>query len=144
MKVFEVLGRKSSDVITILPTASVNEAIAELAMRRIGALIVSQDNQAILGIISERDVVRELARQGAGVLDAPVSDIMTSAVHCCTRNHAVDDVLSLMTERRVRHVPVVDDGELMGIISIGDAVKHRIGELETQNYHLAQFVTTPW
>lgn len=144
MKVFEVLGRKSPEVVTISPTATVQEAIAELAMRRFGALIVSEDAQAILGIVSERDIVRELARQGAEVLNQPVSEIMTSAVHCCTRNHAVDDVLALMTDRRVRHVPVVDDGELMGIISIGDAVKHRIGELETQNYHLAQFVTTPW
>ena len=140
MRISDVLRAKPShDVITINPDASVRELIALLAEHNIGALIVSSDGAAVDGIVSERDVVRRLGTD-PGVLDTPVGEIMTAEVRTCSADDHVTDLLRAMTEHRVRHLPVVADGRLTGIISIGDVVKHRIGELEFERDQLDHYV----
>src|SRR5690606_22683984 len=111
------------------PDASVTELLAELAEKNVGALVVVQ-NEQIVGIVSERDVVRRAHERGAVILSASVSEIMTSEVATCEPAETVDRLSALMTERRIRHVPVVQDGRLQGIVSIGDVVKNRMDELE--------------
>ena len=144
MRVDEVLATKGSDVACVAPTDTVSELVQRLAELRYGAMIVSPDGRTVTGIVSERDVVRRLADQGPQLLDQTVASIMTERVHCCGPDHSMDDLMALMTDRRVRHVPVLVDGELAGVVSIGDVVKHRVAELEDANYHLERFVTTGW
>lgn len=146
MQVFEILERKGRDVAWVQPEATVADVVALLAERRIGAVVVSGDGNQVEGILSERDIVRSLAANGADALGLPASEVMTKRVHCCLPDHSVDELMDLMTERRVRHVPVLasDDSALDGLISIGDVVKHRVRELETENYRLERFVTTGW
>ena len=140
MRIHDVIkGKPSQDVVTITPDASVRELLALLAEYNIGALIVSADGSAVDGIVSERDVVRHL-HSDAEVLDNPVSSIMTAGVYTCEPDSSLDDVRALMTERRFRHVPVVQDGRLAGIISIGDVVKHRMAELEFERDQLDSYV----
>jgi CBS domain-containing protein len=140
MKITDVMrGKASHDVITISPEASVRELLALLAEHNIGAVIVSGDGTGVDGIVSERDVVRKL-NENDSVLDAPVQQIMTSVVQTCEPGHDVDALMSQMTEHRIRHVPVMDDGELVGVISIGDVVKSRITELEFERDQLDHYV----
>lgn len=140
MRIHDVLRAKpSQDVITISPDATVRDLVALLAEHNIGAVIVSGDGAAVDGIVSERDVVRRL-RDTDGVLDAPVARIMTSDVHTCESDSQLDDLMSLMTERRIRHVPVLASGSLAGIISIGDVVKNRISQLEFERDQLDNYI----
>ena len=131
MHVAAVIKRKGSDVVTLAAEQTIAEAVNVLTERRIGALLVMDGNDAVGGIISERDIVRHLARHGAA-LEAPVEAIMTHEVHTCSSQETVARAMALMTRFRYRHLPVVDDGRLVGIISIGDLVKHRVYEMELE------------
>jgi CBS domain-containing protein len=140
MRINEVLAAKSSrEVLTISPDATVRELIGMLARHNVGALIVSRDGTSVDGIVSERDVVRRL-NEDEHLLGSPVSAIMTSEVHTCEGHHPVNDLMQVMTEQRIRHVPVVKDGALTGIISIGDVVKSRMSELEFERDQLDSYV----
>ena len=140
MKINDVINAKPShQVVTIGPDATVRELIALLAEHNVGALVVSDDGERVTGIVSERDVVRRL-HADAGVLETPVSSIMTADVRTCAGDDGLTDLMQLMTEHRIRHVPVVADGRLTGIISIGDVVKNRIGELEFERDQLDSYV----
>jgi len=119
----------------------VAEAVAELDRQRIGALIVSGDGVHIEGIVSERDIVRGLSRSEGALLGEPVRTIMTATVLTCSPDDNVDSLMATMTHNRVRHVPVVRDGELCGIVSIGDVVKSRIDELEKDRKELVEYIT---
>ncbi|WP_151085073.1 CBS domain-containing protein [Nocardioides cynanchi] len=140
MRISDVLTSKPGhQVITIGPDATVRELLGLLAEHNVGAVVVSADGEAVDGIVSERDIVRRLAESDA-VLDGAVSVIMTSDVHTCAPDVPVDDLRALMTERRIRHVPVVTDGKLVGIISIGDVVKSSIGQLEFERDQLDSYL----
>jgi CBS domain-containing protein len=142
MNVQSILGGKGTEVATIGQTESLGAAVRALGERKIGALVVSGDGRAIEGIISERDIVRAAASGGAESLDASVGSVMSTDVVTCAADDGVDQLMSLMTARRIRHLPVVDDqGHLAGIISIGDVVKARLTELEHENEKLAQYIT---
>ncbi len=140
MRIKEVLaGKAHHEVITIRPDATVRELIALLAEHNVGALVVSADGTSVDGIVSERDVVRRL-HASDGVLSTPVSAIMTSEVRTCTGDESVNALMHTMTEGRFRHIPVVADGRLTGIVSIGDVVKHRMSELEFERDQLDSYV----
>lgn len=140
MNVQSILGRKGNEVVTIAQTASVCDAVRLLGEQRIGALVVSGDGRAIEGIISERDVVRVAA--GGSIDGMSVGAVMSTNVVTCTAHDGVDRLMALMTERRIRHLPVVDDaGRLAGIVSIGDVVKARLTELEHENQALADYIS---
>jgi len=140
MRIGDVLRAKPShDVITIGPDAGVRELVARLAEHNVGALIVSSDGTTVDGIVSERDVVRHLHHDGT-VVNNTVAAIMTAAVETCDEETPLDDLMKVMTERRVRHVPVVNGGRLVGIISIGDVVKHRIDQLQFERDQLDSYV----
>lgn len=140
MKISDVIRSKSShDVITIAPDASVRDLLTLLADHNIGAVIVSSAAGAVDGIVSERDVVRKLHVDDA-VLDAPVSEIMTGDVHSCEPHNDVDQLMALMTQHRIRHVPVLDDGHLVAVVSIGDVVKSRITQLTFERDQLDHYV----
>ena len=141
MRVTEVLRRKGGSVVTIAPDRSVRELLALLAEHRIGALVVSDDGVRVDGIISERDVVRRLHTDGASILDGAVSAIMTVEVRTCDPADQLDELMAVMTERRIRHLPVLVDGRLAGIVSIGDVVKHRIAEVQDERDHLTAYIT---
>jgi CBS domain-containing protein len=139
MRISEILRRKGGNVVTIDPNASVRELLDRLATYNIGAIVVSTDGTTIEGIVSERDIVRRLVG-GTRVLDARVGTIMTGTVQTCTPEDTVDQLMLLMTEQRFRHVPVVTDGRLSGLVSIGDVVKSRIGELEFEREQLEHYI----
>ena len=142
MNVQSIIGSKGTEVATIAQTATLHDAVRALGERRIGALVVSGDGRAIEGIVSERDIVRATARNGGEALDGRVGSIMSTAVVTCSVGDGVDRLMSLMTERRIRHLPVVDAaGHLAGIVSIGDVVKARLAELEQENKALSQYIT---
>lgn len=132
MKVASILRQKGDEVVTVKPNASITSVVSELRTRRIGCLVASEDGVTPAGIISERDIVNGLAVYGIRLLDLHVSDIMTHRLITCHPDDTVNHVMSEMTERRVRHLPVVDGGRLVGMVSIGDVVKHRLNELETE------------
>ena len=140
MLIADILRRKGSDVITISSDAPVSEMVASLAEHKIGALVVVQDGRTV-GIVSERDVVRRLHRAGAQVLDLPVSELMTTDVISCEPTDTVDAIGSAMTERRIRHMPVLAKGELAGIVTIGDVVAARIADLEQTRGQLESYIT---
>jgi CBS domain-containing protein len=140
MRINEVLaGKPSREVITITPDATVRELIGLLAEHNVGALVVSADGSGIDGIVSERDVVRRL-HEDESVLSLTVGTIMTSDVETCTGDQSVNDLMQIMTARRFRHLPVVAEGKLVGIVSIGDVVKHRMSELEFERDQLDHYV----
>jgi CBS domain-containing protein len=132
MNVDGILRSKGARVVTIRPDASVADLVAGLRDAGIGAMVVSADGRAVDGIVSERDVVRALAQHGGRVVDRPVSDLMTRNVVTCSPGDSVKQLMSEMTRRRIRHLPVVDNGALAGIVSIGDVVKNRLEEMETE------------
>ncbi|BBY76439.1 signal transduction protein [Mycolicibacterium parafortuitum] len=140
MRISDVLRSKGSAVATITPETSVAGLLTELAVRNIGAMVVVSPD-GLLGIVSERDVVRKLHDMGADLLHRPVSEIMTTLVATCTPQDSVDSLSALMTNNRVRHVPVVVDGRLAGIVSIGDVVKTRMEQLEREHQQLQAYIT---
>jgi len=142
MRISQVLAAKAiKDVITVRPDATVRELLGLLADHNVGALVVSTDGTAVEGIVSERDVVRRL-REEERLLEASVATIMTTEVQTCRHEDLVNDLMQVMTERRVRHLPVVNEGKLVGIISIGDVVKSRMSELEFERDQLDSYVHT--
>ncbi|MFI5494155.1 CBS domain-containing protein [Actinoplanes sp. NPDC051859] len=141
MRISDILRDKGDGVVTVTPDLTVQDLLATLAEHRIGAAVVSADGVNVEGIVSERDIVRKLAERGAAVLGEPVSAIHTAQVRTVAPDADVAEVEQLMTERRFRHVPVVADGRLAGIVSIGDVVKKRITELEVQTSALSDYIT---
>ena len=143
MQISQLLRHKGGEVATIDGAESVRTALALLAQKGIGALVVSSDGRRVEGILSERDVARGLHERGAALLTQPVSSVMTAQVHTCPPTASVHDLARTMTDKRVRHVPVVDDGALVGIVSIGDVVKARLDELEEERKQLVDYIQTP-
>jgi CBS domain-containing protein len=135
-----VLDRKGRDVATIRPDATLSEAAEQLTEHGIGALVVTDDDVHVAGILSERDIVRRVAREAASALSQTVGTAMTSPVTTCTPGTAVDELYRVLTEQRIRHVPVVEAGRLVGIVSIGDLVKWRMEELADEAHHLQDYV----
>jgi CBS domain-containing protein len=142
LQISQVLRHKDGGVATIAATESVRTALAVLAERGIGALVVSSDGERVEGIVSERDIVRGLHSHGAGLLTEPVSSVMTAEVRTCSLHAGVHELAQLMTDHRIRHVPVVEDGKLLGIVSIGDVVKARLDELEDERKHMVDYIQT--
>ncbi|BBX01761.1 histidine kinase [Mycolicibacterium moriokaense] len=140
MRIADVLRSKGASVATITPETSVSGLLTELSVHNIGAMVVVSPD-GVVGIVSERDVVRALQKRGAELLRAPVSEIMTSFVATCGPNDTVDSLSALMTTKRVRHIPVMENGRLAGIVSIGDVVKTRMEELEAQQEQLQAYIT---
>lgn len=136
-----ILDRKGSEVVTTTPDATLLAVTHALQEHNVGALVVSSVEREVEGVISERDVVRTLARLGSEALECLVSDAMTSDVATCGLDTTADELMAVMTQRRIRHVPVVSDGRLVGIVSIGDVVKTRHEELELQAQTLEEYVT---
>ncbi len=141
MTVQAILNVKGSDVATASPDASVKDVVRQLKDRGVGALVISDDGRTLQGIISERDVIRGLARQGPGVLDARVSELMTKDVSTGKLTDTIAGVMTTMTTRRIRHLPIVEDGALCGIVSIGDAVKARLSEVESEAHALRDYIS---
>lgn len=145
MKIADILRHKASTagpnlpVVTIEPTATVSDVASTLAEHKIGALPVVSGG-TLEGVISERDIVRHLAASGAAVLDRPVAELMTRDVVTCSSGDSVDSIAETMTAKRIRHMPVIDGGELIGIVSIGDVVLSRIRQLEHDRGHLEQYI----
>jgi CBS domain-containing protein len=140
MRISDVIRRKGDMVVTVRPEESVEHLLALLEQHRIGAVVVSEDGETVSGIVSERDVVRHLYHDGAEILLAPISQIMTADVRTCEPDVPIEDLARTMTEHRIRHVPVVVDGKLRAIVSIGDIVKHRIDELQAERDQLVGYI----
>ncbi|MCK2243242.1 MULTISPECIES: CBS domain-containing protein [unclassified Crossiella] len=140
MRIADVLRTKGSTVATVEPGNTVTELLTVLAEHNVGALVVVGPDGTVVGIVSERDVVRRLRERGAELLSGTVAEIMTAAVVTCTPQDTVDNLTVLMTERRIRHVPVLVDDRLAGIVSIGDVVKSRISQLEEDHEHLQAYI----
>ena len=142
MTVKAILAHKGNDVVTIEPTATLAQAAQLLAERRIGAALVLGIEGRVAGILSERDIVRALAERGGSVLAERVDQVMTRKVFTCSEADTVAQIMEQMTAGKFRHVPVVDDGRLSGIISIGDVVKHRLHEIESESNALREYILT--
>jgi CBS domain-containing protein len=142
MRIREVIRGKGDRVVTVAPDATVRDLLALLAEHNVGALVVSADGSSVSGIVSERDVVRRLHDADTGLLDQKVSAIMTTEVRTVEPEEHVDDLMRLMTDHRIRHVPVLVDGRLAGIVSIGDVVKQRLGELEDERDQLSRYISS--
>jgi CBS domain-containing protein len=140
MKISDILRAKGAEVVTTPADATIRELIASLAEHNIGALVVV-DGDNVQGIVSERDVVRRLNEWGDTLLDSEVSQIMSATVHACSPDDDVDTIAQAMTDRRVRHMPVISDGQLAGLVSIGDVVKSRMRQLEQDRGQLEQYIT---
>jgi CBS domain-containing protein len=142
MTVKAIMSRKGSNIVTIEPSATLNSAVATLAEHRIGAVIITGADRQVAGILSERDIVRALAQRGAAALDETVGQIMTRKVVTCTESDTVGNIMELMTGGKFRHLPVVERGRLVGIISIGDVVKFRLEEMEQESKALRDYILT--
>ncbi len=142
MKVAAILAEKGSEVVTVGPDATLIEVAGVLDQKRIGAVIVTASSGGVLGVLSERDITREMARKGASALDAKTSDCMTKDVVTVGPEASLDELMSCMTQRRVRHLPVMSGGELMGIVSIGDVVKRKIAMAEAEAEAMRSYITT--
>jgi CBS domain-containing protein len=147
MTVKTILSRKGDDVVTIEPTATLGDAVKMLDMHRIGAVVITGANQQILGILSERDVVRTLSHNvrvagGCQLCDEPVEKVMTREVATCKQTDTVYELMERMTAGKFRHVPVVESGRLVGIISIGDVVKYRLDEMASESSALREYIAT--
>jgi len=141
MRIEDVIRNKGDrTVATIEPTATVAELVRVLVEKRIGALVVSADGEHIDGIVSERDIIRGLAERGGAVVEALVSDLMTADVHTADPDGEVEDVAHSMTIHRIRHMPVLVEGRMVGLVSIGDVVKHRIDQLTDERDHLIGYL----
>lgn len=141
MRVDGVLQGKGSEVATIGPDQTLLSAVAELGRRRIGALVVVSGDGSVVGIISERDIVAAIARDGSAVLEQAVRGVMTTEVISCSPNDTMEQLMSAMTEQHIRHLPVVSDGALVGIVSIGDVVKRRVTEIQDEATALGDYIT---
>jgi len=137
-----ILSTKGGDVISIEPTASLETAVKTLAKHRIGALLVLGPDRRVVGILSERDVVRALGEQGADVLTMPLAQVMTRKVVTCGPTETVGTIMEQMTTGKFRHIPVVEQDQVVGIISIGDVVKHRLHEMEQESAALREYIQT--
>ena len=142
MIIKSILAAKGGNVISIEPTASLEAAVKMLAQHRIGALLVLGPDRRVVGIISERDVVRVLAEREAGVLAEPLSQVMTRKVVTCSPSDSVGVLMELMTVGKFRHLPVIEHDQVIGIISIGDVVKHRLQEIEQESAALRDYIQT--
>ncbi|MBP0615006.1 CBS domain-containing protein [Jiella mangrovi] len=140
MNVGHILKAKGSDVFTLRPDVSLAEVVRLLAERRIGAIVLLDEDGRVAGIVSERDVVRVLAKSGAEILDKPIGEAMTAKVQTCTSSTPIEDVLGVMTRGRFRHLPVYEDDRLAGIISIGDVVKAKIEEAEREAEQMREYI----
>jgi CBS domain-containing protein len=140
MTVKTILSTKGRDVVTIEPTVTLATAIAALAAHRIGALVVLGADQRVIGIVSERDIVRAISERGDGALHDPVAQVMTRAVVTCTENETISEIMERMTKGKFRHVPVIEQERLVGIVSIGDVVKHRLLEMERESAALRDYI----
>ena len=141
MNVETILAGKGRDVLTIAPDAVIADAVRLLAAKGVGAVVVSADGKKVAGILSERDIVRGLAEHGGALLDRRIDDFMTRDVETCSGRDTDQEVLALMTERRFRHVPVVEDGELVGIVSIGDVVKSRLDGIASEAEAMRDYIS---
>jgi CBS domain-containing protein len=142
MTISIILASKGREVVTIAPNASLASAVGLLVEKRIGAVLILGADRRVVGILSERDVVRALAERGAGALEEPVSQTMTRKVSTCNENESVFNIMERMTDGKSRHVPVVDQGQLVGIVSIGDVVKHRLNEMERESTAMHDYILT--
>jgi CBS domain-containing protein len=142
MTVGIILAAKGREVVTIDPGASLAEAVGLLAEKRIGAALILGADRRIVGIISERDIVRALADGGTAALDQPVSRTMTRKVETCNESETVSSIMERMTAGKFRHMPVVDQGRLVGVVSIGDIVKHRLQEMERESVAMRDYIQT--
>lgn len=140
MKINDILQNKGREVVTVSPDATVRELVKLLSDHNIGALIVSSNGSSLDGIVSERDVVRHLYIDGL-IAERPVSSLMTTPVETCKAGDTVEQVRGVMTESRIRHLPVIDNGEMIGIVSIGDIVKSTIGQLEFERDQLNRYLS---
>lgn len=141
LKISVILERKGGDVVTIRPDAMLLAAAETLSKHNIGALVVSSDGSAVEGIVSERDLVRDLARLGTGAVKRTVADVMSRDITTCGPDATIDDIMATMTRQHIRHIPILDNDALVGIVSIGDVVKMRLDELEVEKDSLEQYVT---
>jgi CBS domain-containing protein len=137
-----ILGLKGGDVATGDPSNTLGQIVSRLAEHRIGAMVMTDESRNVIGIISERDVVRVIAAHGPGVLEEPAGKFMTRTVQTCSRRDTVDELMEMMTRGRFRHVPVVEHGKLVGIVSIGDVVKHRMEEIEREAQEIRNYIAT--
>jgi CBS domain-containing protein len=142
MTVSQILKDKGRDVATAPQDTPLKDIIQQLALKKIGALVIVDEAGAICGIISERDIIRVLAEKGAASLGEPVSEHMTKPVYTCSEHHSTSDILERMTRHRFRHMPVVENGQLCGIVSIGDIVKQRISEAELEALSMRAYIAT--
>jgi len=142
MTVRAMLSRKGSDVITIAPTATLSEAVDLLSKNRIGAVVVTGADHRVAGILSERDIVRALSERGPAMLSENVAAVMTRKVMTCTSADTVSSVMERMTAGKFRHLPVVEQGKLIGVISIGDVVKSHVEEIEHETEALREYIAT--
>jgi len=142
MTVKALLSRKGRDVVTIAPHANLTEAAKLLAERRIGAVVVTGADNRVAGILSERDIVRAVGERGPSALEDNVAAVMTRKVTTCTETDTVVAIMERMTTGKFRHLPVVDQGRLVGVISIGDVVKHRVEEIEGETNALREYIAT--
>jgi CBS domain-containing protein len=141
MHVAAVIKRKGSSVVSITPDRTIADATNLLTENRIGAVLVMDGAEGIRGIISERDIIRALATSGAECLTRPVAETMTKQVVTCQETDTLNELMAMMTERRFRHLPVVTDGALVGIVSIGDVVKHHVAEVEMEATAMRDYIT---
>jgi CBS domain-containing protein len=142
MNISQILKAKGRAVATARPDSTVSEIIIKLAQKKIGAIVIVGDNGEVVGILSERDVIRRLAERGEAALKEPVSQSMTSSVISCQETSTLEEMMELMTQGRFRHVPVIEDGALVGIVSIGDIVKHHIAEVEMEVTAMRDYFAT--
>jgi CBS domain-containing protein len=142
MTVSIILAAKGREVVSVEPNATLSSVVALLAERRIGAVLILGVDRRIAGIVSERDIVRALAERGAAALDEPVSRIMTRQVSTATEGETISSIMERMTAGKFRHIPVVDQGRVIGIISIGDVVKHRLQEMEHDSAAMRDYILT--
>lgn len=142
MSVERILADKGRNVVTVGPELTLGQVAEILSSKRIGAAVVVDGAGAVLGIVTERDVVRAVGERGASALPTSVTDEMTARVVTCRSDAAIDDIMALMTSGKFRHVPVVEAGRLEGIVSIGDVVKHRLAEIEAEHKAMRDYITT--
>jgi CBS domain-containing protein len=141
MLVQNIIGNKTSNkIFTISKNHTIDDAVSDLAAHRIGALVVSDDGKTIDGILSERDIIREMGKRGTACLSENVGQMMTNAVSCCSMKDSAESVLEAMTEGRFRHMPILEKGKLVGVISIGDVVKARLQEMATENSAMVDMI----
>ncbi len=141
MTVARIINQKGADTVSVRPDVPLTEAIQLLSQNNIGALVVSDDEVSVIGVLSERDIICGFAKSGAAFLEQPVRALMTSEVQTCTPQDTTMALLARMTEQRVRHMPVVEDGRLAGIISIGDVVKLRLDDLAADVESMRDYIT---